>query len=30
MSDLRSPLFAPTEPGTIRRLARHAVAAMGP
>ena len=30
MSDLRSPLFAPTEPGTIRRLARHAVAAMDP
>ena len=30
MSDLRSPLFAPAEPGTIRRLARHAVAAMDP
>ena len=30
MSDLHSPLFAPAEPGTIRRLARHAVAAMDP
>jgi hypothetical protein len=28
MSDLHSPLFAPAEPGTIRRLARNAVAAM--
>ena len=30
MTDLHSPLFAPAEPGTIRRLARHAVAAMEP
>ena len=30
MSDLHSPLFAPAEPGTIRRLARLAVAAMEP
>jgi hypothetical protein len=30
MSDLHSPLFAPAEPGTIRRLARLAVAAIEP
>ena len=30
MTDLTSPLFAPAEPGTIRRLARLAVAAMEP
>ena len=30
MSDLHSPLFAPAESGTIRRLARLAIAAMEP
>jgi hypothetical protein len=30
MSDLHSPLFAPAEPGTIRRLARRAVTTMDP
>ena len=30
MSDRHSPLFVPAEPGTIRRLARLAVAAMEP
>jgi len=30
ISDLHSPLFAPAEPHTIRRLAGHAVAAMDP
>lgn len=30
IGDLSSPLFVPAEPGTIRRLARQAVAAMEP